>query len=152
MSVLIKKLIDRCLFIFLCCSLIACSSVSSKTALEISSKQESIAGVGCIDAKNSAEIFDQVRWARGILSPAVTIATVTLAPVVLGVNAVLDFADRSNASQMKQACDLPPTEQEELFRQVAVNSGISMAIGTVDLGLGGEVSEVQQTFGTYSGD
>ena len=138
--------------VLLFCSLIACSSVSSKTARHISSKQESVAGVSCIEAKNSAERFDQVKWARGILSPAVTVASVALAPVVLGVNAVLDFTDRSNASQMKQACDLPPTEKEEILRQVAVNTGISMAIGTVDLGLGTEVSEVQQTFGTYSSD
>ncbi|MEK9653122.1 MAG: hypothetical protein VW437_05035 [Betaproteobacteria bacterium] len=149
---LIKKIFNYSLMVILYSYLTACSSVSSDTALKISSKQELVAGGGCIEAKSSADTFDQVKWARGILSPAVAVAATALAPVVLGVNAVLDYADHSNASKIKQACDLPPTAKEEMLKEVALNTGISIAIGTVDLGLGAEVSEVQQTFSVYSAD
>jgi hypothetical protein len=150
--VLIKKIFNYSLLAVFYAYLTGCSSVSSDTALKISSKQEVIAGAGCVEAKSSADMFDRVKWARGLLSPAVTVAATALAPVVLGVNAVLDYADHSNASQMKQACDLPPTAKEEMLKEVALNSGISVAIGSVDLGLGAEVSEVQQTFSVYTSD
>lgn len=149
---MINKLIKYSAFLILCTFLVACSSVSSKTALDISSKQEAIAGDGCVRAKNTGNTFDQVRWARGILSPAVTIASGALAPVVIGVNAALDYADRSNASQMKEACHLPPTRKEEMLTDVALSSGVSVAIGAIDLGLGTDVSKVQQSFSTYSSD
>jgi hypothetical protein len=39
-----------------------------------------------------------------------------------------------------------------MLTDVALSSGVSVAIGAIDLGLGTDVSKVQQSFSTYSSD
>ena len=140
------------LLIALCVALVGCSSVTSKTSDQISAKQELIAGQDCVQAKASSDVYDQIKWGRGVLSPAVSVASIAMAPLVLGLNAVLDYADRANASSVKEACHLPPISQEQMLVDVATNSTISLAIGSIDLGLGADVSEVQKSITSYSSD
>lgn len=138
--------------VLLCIALVGCSSVTSKTSNHISSEQEVVAGQDCVQAKASGHAYDQIKWGRSVLSPVITLASVAMAPVVLGVNAALDYADRANASSVKQACRLPPVSQEQILVDVATNSAVSVAVGSIDLGLGGEVTEVQRSLSTYSSD
>ena len=140
------------LLITLCIALVGCSSVTSKTVNQISAKQEVMAGQDCVQAKASGNVYDQIKWGRGLLSPAVSVASIAMAPFVLGLNAVLDYADRSNASLVREACLLPPIPQQQMLVGVATNSTISLAIGSIDLGLGADVSEVQKSITSYSSD
>ena len=72
-----------------------------------------------------------------------TIASAGLIPALLGANAALDFADRQNASEMLVACGYEPLSHGRILGDVATNTGISMGLTAIDLGLGSDVARVQ---------
>lgn len=126
--------------------LAGCTSVSHKTAAKITERGASGSAPDCSKALQSADVQNDVKWGRIIATPVLTVASVGLLPALLGVNAALDYADRRNASGMRVACGYTPLSNRQVITDVATNAGISLAIGAVDLGIGGSAAEVQGIF------
>ena len=123
-----------------------CTSVSHKTAIQITEQGASGPAPECTKALQSANVQNDVKWGRMIATPVLTVASAGLLPALLGANAALDYADRRNASGMRVACGYTPLNDRQVITDVATNAGISLAIGAVDLGVGGGAAEVQGIF------
>ena len=130
----------------LCLFVGGCTSVSHKTAVQITEQGPSGAVPQCAQALKTADVQNDVKWGRIIATPVLTIASAGLLPALLGANAALDYADRRNASGMRVACGYTPLDDRQVITDVATNAGISLAIGAVDLGMGGSAAEVQGLF------
>ena len=126
--------------------LAGCTSVSHKTAAQITEQGVFGSTPDCSKALQSANVKNEVKWGRIIATPVLTVASVGLLPALLGANAALDYADRHNASGMRVACGYTPLSDRQVITDVATNAGISLAIGAVDLGIGGSAAEVQGIF------
>ena len=129
------------LLITLCVS--GCSSVSHQTARNMEPEQIAIAGESCSQAVETAPDHDGLKWGRMIATPVLTVASAGLIPALLGANAALDYADRRNASEMREVCGYAPLSQRQMLTDVATNTGISMGLTTIDFGLGSDVARVQ---------
>ena len=123
-----------------------CSSVSHQTAQQIQKEGPSGSAPACGDALKTAITQNDVKWGRLIATPVLTVASAGLLPALLGANAALDYADRKNASGMRVACGYQPLDERQVVTDVATNAGLSLAIGAVDLGVGGSAAEVQGLF------
>ena len=120
-----------------------CSSVSHQTARDMAPEQIAMSGESCTEAVESASSHDELKWGRMIATPVLTVASAGLIPALLGANAALDYADRKNASQMREACGYAPLSNQRILADVATNTGISMGLTAIDLGLGSDVARVQ---------
>ena len=129
-----------------CVMMVGCSSVSHQTARDLSSLDVASAGEPCAKAVKTAEVQNEIKWGRIVATPILTVASAGLSPVLVGANAALDYSDRKNASTMREACGYAPIDQQTILADVATNAGISMGLGAVDLGMGSDVSSIQETF------
>ena len=120
-----------------------CSSVSHQTARDMAPRQIAISGESCSEAVESASSHDELKWGRMIATPVLTVASAGIIPALLGANAALDYADRKNASAMREACGYTPLSNQRILADVATNTGISMGLTAIDLGLGSDVARVQ---------
>jgi hypothetical protein len=120
-----------------------CSSVSHQTARDMAPEQIAMSGESCSEVVESASLHDELKWGRMIATPVLTVASAGLIPALLGANAPLDYADRKNASAMREACGDSPLSNQRIFADVATNTGISMGLTAIDLGLGSDVARVQ---------
>jgi hypothetical protein len=50
---------------------------------------------------------------------------------------------RKHASAMREACGYTPLSNQRILADVATNTGISMSLTAIDLGLGSDVARVQ---------
>jgi uncharacterized protein YceK len=123
-----------------------CSSVSHQTARDLSSAEVANAGEPCARAVKTADVQNEIKWGRIVATPILTVASVGLLPALIGANAALDYSDRKNASSMREACGFAPIDHQSILADVATNAGISVGLGAVDLGLGSDVSSIQDTF------
>ena len=123
-----------------------CSSVSHQTARDMTNMDVAKSGESCADAVKTAETQNEIKWGRIVATPILTVASAGLLPALIGANAALDYTDRKNASSMREACGFEPIDHRTILADVATNAGISMGIGAVDLGLGSDVSALQETF------
>lgn len=123
-----------------------CTSVSHQTAMQITEQGPSQDVPHCTQALQTATLQNDVKWGRIIATPVLGLASAGLLPALLGANAALDYADRRNASGMRVACGYEPLTDRQVITDVATNAGISLAIGAVDLGMGGTATEVQGLF------
>ena len=137
--------IDKLATVILASTLIAsgCSSVSHQTARDMAPEQIAVSGESCSEAVETASSHDELKWGRMIATPVLTVASAGLIPALLGANAALDYADRKNASQMREACGYAPLSNQRILADVATNTGISMGLTAIDLGLGSDVARVQ---------
>lgn len=125
-------------------ALSGCSSVSHQTALDLSSENVAAAGEPCLQAVETADTQNAIKWGRMVATPIITMAVVALAPALIGANAAFDYADRKNASNIREACGYEPVSEEQILADVAINTGVSIGLGAVDLGLGTTVDSLQE--------
>jgi hypothetical protein len=77
---------------------------------------------------------EKLKWGRNIATPILTVASVGLAPIIIGANAALDYVDRKNASNMLESCGKNPLKEEQILADVGTNAMVNVAFGTVDIG------------------
>lgn len=138
----------RSIYSIVCvCALVGgCSSVSHQTAQDLSKMEVVNSGQPCAEAVKTANMQNEIKWGRIVATPILTVASAGLIPALIGANAALDYSDRKNASSMREACGYAPLDHQTILADVATNAGISLGLGAVDLGLGSDVSSIQDTF------
>ena len=102
-----------------------------------------MSGKSCSEAVEISSSHDELKWDCMIATPVLAVASAGLIPALLGANAALDYADRKNASAMREACGYTPLSNQRILADVATNTGISMSLTAIDLGLGSDVARVQ---------
>jgi len=102
-----------------------------------------VSGKSYSEAVEISSSHDELKWDCMIATPVLTVASAGLIPALLGANAALDYADRKHASAMREACGYTPLSNQRILADVATNTGISMSLTAIDLGLGSDVARVQ---------
>lgn len=88
----------------------------------------------CESSMSTVTEHEKLKWGRNIATPILTVASVGLAPIIIGANAALDYVDRKNASNMLESCGKEPLKEEQILADVGTNAMVNVALGTVDIG------------------
>ena len=110
-----------------------CSSVSYDTAHKLRINGD-IMTAQCESSISTVTEHEKLKWGRNIATPILTVASVGLAPIIIGANAALDYVDRKNASNMLESCGKKPLKEEQILADVGTNAMVNVALGTVDIG------------------
>lgn len=110
-----------------------CSSVSYDTAHKLRINGE-VVTAQCESSMSTVAEHEKLKWGRNIATPILTVATVGLAPIIIGANAALDYVDRKNASNMLESCGKNPLNEEQILADVGTNAMVNVALGAVDVG------------------
>ena len=126
----------RMITTFLICSTLlisGCSSVSYDTAHKLRINGD-VVTAQCESSMSTVNEHETLKWGRNIATPILTVATVGLAPIIIGANAALDYVDRKNASNMLENCGKSPLNEEQILADVGTNAVVNVALGAVDVG------------------
>jgi hypothetical protein len=106
-------------------------------------EQIAVSGKSWSEAVEIASSHDKLKWDCMIATSVLAVTSAGLIPALLSANAALDYADRKNASAMREACGYTPLSNQHILAALATNTGISMSLTAIDLGLGSDVARVQ---------
>ena len=116
----------------LACLVAGCASHSSKMIGKLQDKNPKFATAACQKARQNAGVHDDVQNAKLWVGPSMLLLAgpVAIVPVFLsGVG--LNTADQLQANDIAKNCGGTALPQEAVAKSVAVDSAVSLGIGTV---------------------
>lgn len=116
----------------LTCLVAGCASHSSKMIGKLQDKNPQFATAACQKARQNAGVHDDVQNAKMWVGPSVLLLAGPLAIVPVFLSGVgLNTADQLQANDIARNCGGTALPQEAVAKSVAVDSALSLGIGTV---------------------
>ncbi len=126
------KLWHPSLALALACLVVGCASHSSKMIGKLQDKNPKFSTAACQKARQNAGVHDDVQNAKMWVGPSVLLLAGPLAIVPVFLSGVgLNTADQLQANDIAKNCGGTALPQEAVAKSVAVDSALSLGLGTV---------------------
>ena len=126
------KLWHPSLALALACLVAGCASHSSKMIGKLQDKNPKFSTAACQKARQNAGVHDDVQNAKIWVGPSVLLLAGPLAIVPVFLSGVgLNTADQLQANDIAKNCGGTALPQEAVAKSVAVDSALSLGLGTV---------------------
>ena len=126
------KLWHPSLALIMACLVAGCASHSSKMIGKLQDKNPQFATAACQKARQNAGVHDDVQNAKLVIGPSVLLLAGPMAIVPVFLSGVgLNTADQLQANDITKNCGGTALPQEAVAKSVAVDSALSLGIGTV---------------------